>query len=200
MVVDQIHDLQQVYRKILHSMSRPGDISKLNSITEKMNEEFPCNHAFLLSALTFIDAEVTFHVIANQEKKARLTEIISSYTMAKTEAIEKADFILMLQDAPEYQIEKAFIECKTGNLHDPQLSATWIVESGQLSNSTGLSLNGPGINGVQQLQTGLHHSFWQKRNEKVNEYPLGIDVILADFSSQVACIPRTTSVTITEVS
>ncbi|WP_231710845.1 phosphonate C-P lyase system protein PhnH [Gracilibacillus suaedae] len=198
-MIDQIHDLQQVYRNILHSMSRPGNISKLNSITKKLKEEFPCNHAFFLSALTFLDAEVTFHVIANEVKKERLTEIISSYTMSKTDTVDQADFILMLQDAPEYQIEQAFIECKVGNLRDPQLSATWILESDLLSNSAGLSLSGPGINGVQQLQTGLSPSFWQKRNEKVKEYPLGIDVILADFSSQVACIPRTTSVMITEV-
>ncbi|QGH36705.1 phosphonate C-P lyase system protein PhnH [Gracilibacillus salitolerans] len=199
MVIDQIHDLQQVYRKVLNSMSRPGSISKLNNMTEKLEDDFPCNDAFFLCALTVLDAEVTFHVVASEEKKARLTEIISSYTMSRVAPVDKADFILLLQDAPEYQVEQALIECKIGNLRDPQQSATWIIESALLTNSSGLSLSGPGINGVQHLQTGINQEFWQRRNEKVNEYPLGIDVILADFSSQVACIPRTTAVTITEV-
>lgn len=199
MIIDQIHDLQQVYRKVLHSMSRPGNISQLNNITEKMDEELPCNNAFFLCTLTLLDAEVTFHVVANEEDKARLTEIISSYTMSQTAPMDKADFILLLQDTPEYHVEQVLRECKIGSLLDPQQSATWIMESVHLSNSPALSLSGPGINGVQPLQTGSDGEFWKRRNERVREYPLGIDVILADFSNQIACIPRTTSVTMMEV-
>ncbi|SFL70954.1 alpha-D-ribose 1-methylphosphonate 5-triphosphate synthase subunit PhnH [Gracilibacillus orientalis] len=199
MVIDQIHDLQQVYRKVVHSMSRPGSISNLNNITEKLEDDLPCNHAFFLCALTVLDAEVTFHVVASEEKKARLIEILSSYNMSRIAPVDEADFILLLQDAPEYQMNQALLECKTGNLHDPQQSATWIIESGLLSNISALSLSGPGINGTQQLQTGIQQDFWQRRNDKVKEYPLGIDLVFADFSSQIACIPRTTAVTITEV-
>ncbi|MGP4039193.1 phosphonate C-P lyase system protein PhnH [Gracilibacillus sp. D59] len=199
MVIDQIHDIQQVYRKVLHSMSRPGSISKLNHITEKIEDDFTCNHAFFLCALTVLDAEVTFHVVASEEKKDRLKEILSSYTMSRIAPVDKADFILLLQDAPEYQMEQALLECKTGNLLDPQLSATWLIESDLLSNNAELSLSGPGINGIQQLQTGINQRFWLRRNEKVKEYPLGIDLILADFLSQIACIPRTTSVITMEV-
>jgi alpha-D-ribose 1-methylphosphonate 5-triphosphate synthase subunit PhnH len=35
---------------------------------------------------------------------------------------------------------------------------------------------------------------WQARDERTKEYPLGIDLIFADDTAQIVCIPRTTLV------
>lgn len=69
MAIDQIHDVQNVYRKILHSMSRPGTISNLESLISEVNVKLPCYPAVFLAAVTLLDAEVTFHVIGGQDKR-----------------------------------------------------------------------------------------------------------------------------------
>lgn len=199
MAIDQIHDTQQAYRKILHSMSRPGTISDLQPITKQIDEELPCFQALFLSALTLLDAEVTFCVKGNQDKSKKLSELLSSYTMSHATTVEQADFLFILQDAPEDEVNEALQDCKNGNLVDPQQSATWIIESSVLTNESAFTLKGPGINGVQHLYTGLSEIFWQRRKDKVKEYPLGIDLIMVDAIGQIACIPRTTSTSNMEV-
>src|SRR5690606_7028433 len=64
MAIDQIHDLQQVYRKLLHSMSRPGTISSMGQESENMDVDCGCDNALMLSAMALLDAEVTFHVLS----------------------------------------------------------------------------------------------------------------------------------------
>lgn len=199
MAIDQIHDVQNVYRKILHSMSRPGTISNLESLISEVNVKLPCYPAVFLAAVTLLDAEVTFHVIGGQDKSRELSELLSSYTMARGAAVDQADFLIVLENASSAEVEEALQYAKNGNLVDPQNSSTWIIESSILTNHTNFTLKGPGINGVQPLHTGLNETFWQKRNEKVKEYPLGIDLIMADTIGQIACIPRTTSIMNPEV-
>lgn len=198
MAIDQVHDLQQVYRKILHSMSRPGTISSLSDITEHMDFNLPCNDAAILSAMTFLDAEVTFHILTKD--KQNLIEKISEYTSARYAPIGEADFVIILREDTETAVLNALEQCKNGNLIDPQQSSTWIIESSLLSNTGELTLTGPGIQQSSQLQTSFSSSMWQARNERTNEYPLGIDLIFADDAAQIVCVPRTTSVKMMGVS
>ncbi|MDI2587300.1 phosphonate C-P lyase system protein PhnH [Psychrobacillus sp. NEAU-3TGS] len=198
MAIDQVHDLQQVYRKILHSMSRPGTISSLADNAKKVDFDLSCFHATFLSAMTFLDAEVTFHILSSTQQ--RLIDKISAYTSSKYAPINEADFIIVLQEDTEESIQHAFLECKNGTLIDPQHSSIWIMESSILSNSGELTLTGPGIQHEARLHTSLSPLLWQARNERTKEYPLGIDLIFTDENAQVVCIPRTTTVEITEVS
>ena len=198
MAIDQVHDLQQVYRKILHSMSRPGTISSLSEVTKQIDFNIPCNDATILSAMTFLDAEVTFHILSKDQQK--LIEKISEYTSAKYAPIKEADFVIVTREDSEEMIIHALQHCKNGNLIDPQHSSTWIIESSLLSNSGDWTLNGPGIQHTAQLDTSFTSDMWQARDERTKEYPLGIDLIFVDDTSQIACIPRTTSVKIMEVS
>lgn len=200
MAIDQVHDLQQVYRTILDCMARPGTIRRLEQSTGLVEEQIPCNEAIVLCALTVLDAEVSFYIIADEDKEGKLAELISSYTMARESSIEQADFIIVLQDAVKDEVHKALSLCKMGDLINPQQSATWIVETANLSNNQGVTMHGPGIKQFKQLQTGCWKEFWQTRNRKVKEYPLGIDLLFADDSNQISCVPRTTSVELTEVS
>lgn len=198
MTIDQVHDLQQVYRKILHSMSRPGTISSLTEIAERVNLNLPCYDATILSAMTFLDAETTFHILS--ENQQELIEKISEYTSAKYSPIDVADFVIVLREDTEIDIKSAIQRCKNGTLIDPQLSSTWIIESAPLTNEGELTLTGPGIQHTAQLHTSFDQSMWQARNEKTKEYPLGIDLILTDENAQIVCIPRTTSISCKEVS
>lgn len=198
MTIDQVHDLQQVYRKILHSMSRPGTISSLTDIAERLDLNLPCYDATILSAMTFLDAETTFHILSEDQQE--LIEKISEYTSAKYAPINVADFVIVLREDTETAIQSAIQNCKNGTLIDPQLSSTWIIESAPLSTEGELTLTGPGIQHTCRLHTSFNQSMWQARNEKTKEYPLGIDLIFTDENAQVVCIPRTTSISIKEVS
>ncbi|RDW15762.1 phosphonate C-P lyase system protein PhnH [Oceanobacillus arenosus] len=197
MAIDQVHDMQQVYRKLLQSMSRPGTISSIREIAERVEYKLPCYRATFLSVMTLLDAEVTFHILS--EKNQELIEKISEYTLAKYAAITEADFVIVLQDDTEASIIEAMERCKNGNLLDPQHSATWIIESPLIAKEAELTLTGPGIKQEAQLQVGLTPEIWQTRNERASEYPLGIDFIFIDEQAQLACVPRTTSVVILEV-
>ncbi|MEI4769853.1 phosphonate C-P lyase system protein PhnH [Psychrobacillus sp. FJAT-51614] len=198
MAIDQVHDLQQVYKKILHSMSRPGTISSLSEIAERVDYNLPCYNATILSAMTFLDAESTFHILSEEQKD--LTEKISEYTSSRYAPINEADFVIVLREDTDTAIQRAMQQCKNGTLIDPQLSSTWIIESTPLSDKGPWVLAGPGIEHTSQVQTRFDQSLWQARNEKTKEYPLGIDLIFTDEYAQVVCIPRTTTISNMEVS
>jgi alpha-D-ribose 1-methylphosphonate 5-triphosphate synthase subunit PhnH len=192
MAIDQVHDLQQVYRKILHSMSRPGTISSIQATAEQVDYNLPCYDATLLCAMTLLDAEVTFHILS--ENHQDLIEKISEYTLAKHKPIHEADFVIVLRGDSENEIKNAIEQCKNGNLINPQSSSTWIIESSLLSNDGELTLKGPGIKTTNQLQVSFTSSMWETRNRRTKEYPMGIDLIFVDDQAQIVCVPRTTSV------
>jgi alpha-D-ribose 1-methylphosphonate 5-triphosphate synthase subunit PhnH len=192
MAIDQVHDLQQVFRKILHSMSRPGTISSIEAAAEQADYNLPCYDATLLCAMTLLDAEVSFHILS--ESHQDLIEKISEYTLAKHKPIHEADFVIVLRDDTENAIKNAIEQCKNGNLINPQSSSTWIIESSPLTNNGPLTLMGPGIQTSEQLQVSFTSSMWNARNKRTKEYPLGIDIIFVDDQAQIACVPRTTSV------
>ncbi|AQU80785.1 MULTISPECIES: phosphonate C-P lyase system protein PhnH [Planococcus] len=191
MAIDRIHDLQQVYRKIVHSMSRPGTISTIKQQTKNVDVDFGCTDALILSAMALLDAEVTFHVIA--KNRTDLIGKISEYTSARFASVQAADFIIVLKEDKEIDILEAMIQCKIGNLIDPHQSATWIIESANLVNEGPLQLTGPGIRTEAHLQTDQSNQFWQTRDSRIKEYPMGIDLIFADKAAQIACIPRSVS-------
>lgn len=197
MAIDQIHDLQQVYRKLLHSMSRPGTISVLEKEAEGLDYELPCKKSTLLCAMTVLDAEVTFHIVP--ENQQGLNEKISEYTSAKYAPVDQADFVIVLESATEEAVLEAMQQCKIGDLIDPQQSSTWIIESESLAEEGKLVLTGPGIRNQGRLHTGMPAAFWEARSKRNKEYPMGVDVIFTDDDSNAVCIPRTTRVILTEV-
>lgn len=197
MAIDQIHDLQQVYRKLLHSMSRPGAISVLEKEAKRLDYELPCKKSTMLCAMTVLDAEVTFHILPENDQG--LIERISEYTSAKYASIEEADFVIILESDTEEAVLQAMQQCKIGNLIDPQLSSTWIIESNRLAEEGCLVLSGPGIESQARLHAGMPVTFWEARSSRIKEYPMGVDLIFVDDDSQMVCIPRTTRVIATEV-
>ncbi|MFD2924012.1 phosphonate C-P lyase system protein PhnH [Halobacillus naozhouensis] len=197
MAIDQVHDLQKVYRKLLDSMSRPGKVCSLQEALVDVDSKLSCYEATLLSLMTLLDGEVTFHILS--ENHQDLSTKISEYTLAKCAPVDEADYIIALRDSSEASIISAVKQCKNGDLIDPQASATWIIEGEPLSNHGELTLTGPGIKDSAQLDVGFSPSFWQARQERTKEYPLGIDLILTDEHFQIVCVPRTTSVANAEV-
>lgn len=198
MAIDHVHDLQFVYKKILDSMSRPGKIASLQTLAGRNDYNLQMLDATLLTMMTLLDREVTFHVLTDSGQN--IAEKISEYTLAAHTTIDQADFVIALKRTPETVITEGLAQCKKGSLIDPHASATWIIENAfSNEHESELLLTGPGIKDQTKLQTELIPAVWQVRNICVAEYPLGIDLILTDADLRVVCIPRTTKVDILEV-
>ncbi|WP_194287309.1 phosphonate C-P lyase system protein PhnH [Gracilibacillus oryzae] len=192
MRIDTVHDMQQVYRTLLQSMARPGSVASLQPITSKMDDAKGCYKTTWLIAMTLLDAEVTFHILGDPQ--GEVTSKISAYTFAQFTSIEKADYIFVLEDTSETEIIHDLSQCKIGDLRDPQLSATWIIENKLNQNPDQWSLTGPGIKGETKLPLLLTEEFLQARKGRTNEHPLGIDLIFTTKNAEIVCLPRTTSI------
>ncbi|GAA0305947.1 phosphonate C-P lyase system protein PhnH [Gracilibacillus halotolerans] len=189
MALDIVHDTQETYRKVLTSMSRPGTIS---TVIGDMDNPFPCHYATFLTILTLLDREVYFHVISDGEN---LSKVITDYTLAQETSIENADFIIVPNGTNEEAVIDAMQKCKVGTLEDPQNSSTWIIEQNMISVTGTITLTGPGIKHTTSLHLDITAELLEMRNRRVQEFPLGIDLIFTDPVS-LACIPRTTKVSL----
>lgn len=188
MSAEAVHTTQETYRKLLDSMSRPGKISVLKG---NMEHWIPCHHATYLTALTLFDAEVSFHVVGDAND---LAIVLSELTFAKHVPAEDADYIIIPLETEEAEVFAAMKKCRIGNLVNPQTSATLLVEQDRISNDKKIVLTGPGIKERTYLDVDVSEKFWEKREEEIKEYPLGIDLIFTDCDAKLACIPRTTNV------
>lgn len=186
-MIDTVHDTQETYRQLLDSMARPGKISELKEIEGHF---LPCQQGTFLTAMTLFDAEVSFHVVSDNGLAQPLAEI----TFAIHTTAENADYIIVPEYATEEEILSVMESCRIGTLSDPQQSSTWIIEQKRIGNEAELFLTGPGIKEQVHFQTELSESFWDARNVKVKEFPLGIDLIFSDTNRRLASIPRTTKV------
>ena len=80
----------------------------LSDLAERVDMNLPCYDATVLSAMTFLDAEVTFHILS--EDKKDLIEKISEYTAAKFAPINEADFVIVLREDTEDGYQKCYTE------------------------------------------------------------------------------------------
>lgn len=190
MAIDVVHDTQEVFRTILHCMSRPGTIKSIGEGGEQEEHRGFCSKSILLSAVTLLDAEVRFHVIG--ENAASIEALFSAHTLSKVTDLHKADYIFIMQDDQQQFLHDVFTKAKKGTLVDPQKSATVIIETESLANEHNLVLEGPGIANKENVEiTGSE--YWMDARAEVNkEYPLGVDMILIDRQSNLMCLPRTT--------
>ncbi|KGA99035.1 hypothetical protein AJ85_15055 [Alkalihalobacillus alcalophilus ATCC 27647 = CGMCC 1.3604] len=193
--IDEVHDLQRVFREILKGMSRPGTITNVlqdDSNSDQHQEQYPCALPMWLTLLTLLDSEVCYSVLADNVEEIK--NKISAYTLAKFTDVKQADFIIVLKESDEVDVKQALQQCKIGTLVDPQQAATWIFEVEVISSEPQLQLKGPGIKAVQNLQVKGVTNMWGERLERVKEYPLGIEMIFAAQNGDLVCIPRTTKV------
>lgn len=192
MELDLVHDIQRAYRKVLDSMSRPGKIISIGDQADKISLEAGCLPATLLLVLMLFDTEIKFNVCSPQ--KAEMAKLINQLTYAKASEENKADFILILNDAHKDEAERALKLANKGDLLNPHKSATVIVEAEAIGRGSIFTLTGPGIAKERQIKINTLENLFEIRNEKNAEYPLGIDLIMTDSENDVVSIPRTTQV------
>ena len=192
MAIDVVHDTQEVFRTILHCMSRPGTIGNIEEIGKPVRQFGHCQHSTIVTAITLLDAEVNFHVIS--ENATAIGDYLSAFTLSKVADVHTADYIFIMNDAKKQTISDIFNKAKKGTLLNPHQSATIIVEIDALSNGNDLLLEGPGIQNTKNVKID-GSEFWIMERAEVNkEYPLGVDMVLIDPESNMMCLPRTTMI------
>lgn len=197
MAIDVVHDLQEVYRLVLNSMSRPGYIENLQDKVIKCAYHLSCYDGTMLMAIMLLDAEVSFHVLG--EKSDELVNQLAELTLAREKSIREADYIFITNDVKPDVIKEVIQQVKVGTLINPHESATIIVETSQLSNDSSLFLEGPGIKRTNTLLVEGADAWLDARESMNKEYPLGIDMICVDQAANIACLPRTTKISTLEM-
>ncbi len=190
MRLDMVHDIQNAYRKVLDSMSRPGIINNIYEQAQMIDIDVKCSKVAIILALMLLDTEVTFKVAGIYEKE--IERLINQLTYAEIVNAGDAGFIFILNDATQSAADEAIESAHPGDLMNPHNSATIIMEARAFSGGSSVSLTGPGIDGSISVEMDYSHQWIDIREQKNLEYPIGVDMIFFDDSGKLMCIPRTT--------
>lgn len=191
-MLNQVHDIQQAYRKVVDALSRPGTVQDLSDAALKLDHRTDCYAVTLVLARMLLDTEVTFKIIGEDEEE--LTQYISRLTYAKRAEVHDADYIFVTHTAAPGSVSEALKLARIGEMNDPHLSATLIAELPSVVSGERRLLRGPGIDQytVCEMQILTMGNWEMVRAERNAEFPLGVDMIFADASHRVLALPRTT--------
>lgn len=185
---DKVFDTQRIYRLTLDAMARPGKVNALPAL--RLNPPAGLSQAAAAVALTLLDSETGFCVLPSDQA---VKDYLMIHTGAAFYPLHSAEFIVISGRESNPQLG----EVCCGTLLAPEKGATLIMMVDSLAGTAGgtkLRLSGPGIKESSLLNiSGLDQENLKIIAEMNQEYPLGIDVIYADNSGNVACVPRSSS-------
>lgn len=181
---------QQVFRKLLSVLSRPG---YLETLPAQKNYGIALYDATVELLLCLLDGEVTFCIAGGADYDDERKEI-ALRSLAASVPAEEADYIVIPSTLEEKHIEGSILRAKVGTLIDPDQSATIVMESvpgsGQLR-----MLTGPGIDGERAVRLNNKGGWMAARDETNAEFPLGVDFFCVFEDHNVLGIPRSTRMT-----
>jgi alpha-D-ribose 1-methylphosphonate 5-triphosphate synthase subunit PhnH len=188
---DMVHGTQEIYRKLLDCMARPGKTQSISDSIHMIEPVHGFSHGLVAVAYTLIDREANFHVISDQQDE--VIQYLHWKTFSHHEEAEQAPYIFIQEQLEEQEIHELMNKVNHGTLEDPHSSATLIINVKSFTNGLKMKLSGPGINGNKECYVaGLSLRWLVERELKNKEYPLGVDLILVAESGEVMAIPRTT--------
>jgi alpha-D-ribose 1-methylphosphonate 5-triphosphate synthase subunit PhnH len=188
---DPVHDSQRHFRILLDTMARPGKIGTLNGVSLDPPEGI--HTASVLVAFALLNVDVGFSAAGRANA---VSEYLTVNTASQTVAPEEADFLFLAGTGGRRAAEPA----RVGSLRYPDTGATLVVDVASIRerpepDHARLSLSGPGVDGETTVYvSGLDPDLVEAIAEKNEEFPLGVDTILADPDDRVVCLPRTTVV------
>ncbi|GGB07274.1 phosphonate C-P lyase system protein PhnH [Puia dinghuensis] len=205
---DAVFDAQADYRLLLDAMARPGKINKLPR--RGLTPPPGLSEAAASVGFALLDANAGFFV---DGEDVAITRYLVVNTSARPVGIAEADFVF----AGGLASPSLVASMKKGTLAYPDEGATLVVDVEELaaevrglgreveaaerhvtpdSDSTlALTLSGPGVAGERVFFVrGLNTTLVQALQECNAEFPLGVDLVLADGAGRIACIPRSSKV------
>ncbi|MFC0271048.1 phosphonate C-P lyase system protein PhnH [Metabacillus herbersteinensis] len=188
---DMVHGTQQIYRKLLDCMARPGKTQSISDSIHMIEPVHGFSPGLLAIAYTLVDREASFHVISNQRDE--VSQYLHWKTFSHLEKVEQAPYIFIQEQLDDQEIHELMTKVNHGTLEDPHSSATLIINIKSFNSGIKMKLTGPGIDGNKECYVaGLSPKWFAEREFTNKEYPLGVDLILVAESEEVMAIPRTT--------
>lgn len=197
---DPVFDSQATFRVVLAAMARPGRIGRLPALDRR--GPLPGGGGVAAVGLTLLDHEVGFAVVAPTDAAAgeRLASHLAGATGGRIVPPEAADYAVVI-GAPSVGLAGSL---RRGSAAFPDESATLVglvpsLGAADDGNEEGavVALSGPGVT----LGTTLRIGGWGQDDLAAvaaanAEPPLGIDLILIDPDGRIACLPRSTRLTV----
>lgn len=182
---DPVHQSQQVFRRVLGAMSRPGSIHELERSMHAAPGLSPAATAVCLTLLDFATplwldedasaAQAFFVFHCN-------VPVVRRPGDASIGIIGRA---LHLGDLQRFHL---------GSDECPENAATLVLEVDRLVPDSGMWLAGPGIDGRIALRVdGVAKGFWQQLAANRASFPRGIDLLLT-CGQCIAALPRSVRV------
>ena len=206
---DEVREGQQVFRKLLNATAWPGTIEIL--LTTRVSALTPWPHTILQIARTLLDAQVTFAV--HSDDGDALADYLVSNAGARRVPLAKASYVIAGHPLGGLDV----MSLHAGTLLEPDRGATLLLACDELANDehrsslrqqngseragpsasdrTGvaITLRGRGIADRRVLLVDQAvASVLARLSERDDEYPLGVDLILADQVGRIVSLPRTT--------
>jgi alpha-D-ribose 1-methylphosphonate 5-triphosphate synthase subunit PhnH len=180
---------QTTFRQCLMAMANPGTLHRIAPSPVLPDSETLSPYLAGL-ALTLLDQEVSFHVHHGVGTDIAFLQL---HTLGRLAEAAACDYFLANGKEPFHPLV-----FKKGDLLHPDQSCTVLCQVRQLSTapvssecSLLLKLSGPGIAEETNVYVdGLWTETVAQWKEMNQEYPLGIDWILADDEGQLCAIPR----------
>jgi alpha-D-ribose 1-methylphosphonate 5-triphosphate synthase subunit PhnH len=197
---------QQVFRRLLDAVARPGSIQALPhdvlaQLTEvarltHADDPDPAGAAMRAVLLTLLDGDTSLHVGAGLApgRLAAYLQFHSGVTLIDSPA--QAEFTAI---TAAHASTALLANLPWGSDEAPQGAATLVLrvpDMGATQRDDGrfcrLILRGPGVIGSIELTVaGVPAEFWRSRQAMTGDYPRGVDLLLVTDRS-VAAIPRST--------
>lgn len=194
---DHLFESQTQYRTLLDAMAKPGTIIKLES---DIQPPTGIHTASALVGFILMNSDVTFHV-AHIEMSELNTYFIVNTSSSPAEA-DTADFIYI---SGAQENKETIARAKWGEPEYPELGAFVIIDVDHIAaeafpKGKKITLSGPGVLDHKTIYIdNLNDVLLSAIQEKNIEFPLGIDVIIADRAGHVVCIPRSNKINHQEI-
>jgi len=183
---------QDAFRVLMDCLARPG---KINSLANPGFTPPQGLYSYsMLILITLLDGETSFTVLPFNEP---WIDYIQHNTGGRTSDALGAGYVLADGPIDIPDIEKV----NRGDLLSPEKGATLLfqvdkIEESPRPSSTGIRLQGPGVNGVCDVYiSGINPSHWLRLRQLNREFPLGADVFLIAVDGRVIGIPRSSILT-----
>lgn len=182
-----IFDATRVFRTTLNALSRPGrmyDMQDLSACPRSLNPTI----AAVLLALADIETPVW---LSGEMDTQEAREFLTFHTGCPI--VEKPSLcsFAVMNEKTDMTV---FNELPVGNAEYPDRSATILMAVRDMSEGSGVSFRGPGIEDTHTLIIeGLPVGFWTWSETNRTYFPCGIDVIFAS-QNKIAGLARTTQV------